>query len=89
MNSQLLKRNNFTELIATVAVKYANINCKTCKHLQRYTHPIQEKHYNNVAVIGECKKMSLLIYNNDKPRCKGILYEEKEYDDDYDFRTGS
>jgi len=77
MNSQLMKRNVLNEVIATVAVKYWNANCKTCKYLQKYKHPIQETHYNNVTIIGECKKMSLYVYNNDKPRCGGILYEEK------------
>lgn len=84
MNSPLLKRNclNHYDEIAMVAVSYLNANCKTCKHLKKFphpiknTHPIQEIHYNK-TIIGECKKLSLLVYNNDKLHCAGLLYEEK------------
>lgn len=79
-----MKRNPLNEALVSIAVKSWNANCKTCKYLQRYTHPMQELHYHNVKIIGECKMMKVLVYDNDKPRCKGILYEDDfEMEDRY------
>lgn len=77
MNQQLMKRNHLNEAIAVAAVKYWNANCKTCKHFQKYTHPLQELHYQN-GPVGECKKIKMLVYDiNPSPKCGGLLYEEK------------
>jgi hypothetical protein len=79
MNASVIMKQTplIQEMTAAVATKYWNSNCKTCIHFQKYKHPLQELHYKNSA-IGECKKMNTLVYtNNTKPKCGGILYEEK------------
>jgi hypothetical protein len=70
-----MKRPLIQEMIFSYT-KFWNSNCKTCVHFQKYKHPLQELHYKNSA-IGECVKMKRMIYNEEKPVCKLLLYESK------------
>lgn len=74
MNASVIMKQ--TPMVVAVATKYWNANCKTCIHFQKYKHPLQELHYKNSSV-GECVKMKRMIFNEVKPVCKSILYEEK------------
>ena len=73
--NQLMKRGNLNKIIVAASNSW-NAKCKTCEHLQKYMHPLQELHYQN-GPIGECKKMKVFIYDLNKSKCQGLLYEEK------------